>query len=64
VSWCSAREAPVAAVSAALYVQLFVVFDTALERQQVLHALHGHLGCGMHAQQDVALQVRMVLGQA
>jgi hypothetical protein len=40
-----------------LYVSLFVVFDASLERQQVLHALHGHLGSGVSGQQDVALKV-------
>lgn len=57
-SWCSVREAPVTAAASALYVTLFVVFDAALERQQVLHALHGHLGSGVSGQQNAALQVR------
>lgn len=56
-TWCAAREAKVAAAASALYVQLFVVFEAALERQQVLHALHEHLGSGVSGQQDVALQV-------
>lgn len=56
-TWCGAREAPVSAAAAALYVSLFVVFEASLERQQVLHALHGHLGSGVAGQQDVALQV-------
>jgi hypothetical protein len=56
-TWCGARDAPVSAAAAALYVSLFVVFEASLERQQVLHALHGHLGSGVAGQQDVALQV-------
>lgn len=58
-SFSSAREAPVAGASSALYVALFAGFDAPLERQQVLHALHGHLGSGVSGQQDVALQVRL-----
>lgn len=42
-----------------LYVDLFVGVDATLERQQVLQALHGHLGSGMAGEQDVALQVSM-----
>jgi hypothetical protein len=57
-TWCGAREAAVTAAAAGLYVSLFVVFEAPLERQQVLHALHGHLGSGVAGQQDVALQVR------
>jgi hypothetical protein len=57
-TWSGAREAPVAAAASTLYVALFVVFDSSLERQQVLHALHGHLGSGVSGKQDVALKVR------
>jgi hypothetical protein len=57
-AWCGAHEGAVTAAAAALYVSLFVVFESSLERQQVLHALHGHLGSGVSGQQDVALKVR------
>lgn len=60
-AWSAAREGAVAAAAEALYEQLFVAFDAAWERQQVLHALHGHLGSGQPCQQDVALQVGCVL---
>lgn len=48
------------AAASGLYVALFVAFEGPLERQQVLHALHGHLGSGVSAQQDVALKVGMI----
>ncbi len=55
--WSRAREAPLSAAAAQLYCDLFVVFESSLERQQVLQALHSHLGSGVAAEQDVALQV-------
>ena len=56
-TWCGSRESPLTAAASALYVALFVMFEVSLERQQVLHALHEHLGSGAAGQQDVALQV-------
>jgi hypothetical protein len=41
-----------------LYVLLFVEFDGSGMRQQLLQELHGHLGSGLTAKEDVALQVR------
>lgn len=55
--WSRAREPPLAAAAWQLYADLFVVFESNLERQQVLQALHGHLGSGMGGEQDAALQV-------
>jgi hypothetical protein len=56
-SWARAREATLTAAAAQLYVDLFVGSAGTLERQQVLQALHGHLGSGVAGEQDAALQV-------
>jgi len=56
--WSRSKEAPLSNAAARLYVDLFVVFESALEHQQVLQALHSHLGSGVMTEQDVALQVR------
>ena len=56
-SWSRAREPPLVAAASCLYVEMFVGGDGALERQQVLQALHGHLGSCMAGEQDAALQV-------
>ncbi|KAF6266710.1 Fanconi anaemia protein FancD2 nuclease-domain-containing protein [Scenedesmus sp. NREL 46B-D3] len=56
-SWISrAREATLTAAAAQLYLDLFVGSAGTLERQQVLQALHGHLGSGVAGEQDAALQ--------
>eukprot|EP00775_Hariotina_reticulata_P013726 gene13726-13848_t len=54
--WSRSRDAPLATAAAQLYVDLFVVFESSLEHQQVLQALHGHLGSGVMGEQDAALQ--------
>jgi hypothetical protein len=56
-SWARAREATLTGAAAQLYVDLFVGSGGSLERQQVLQALHGHLGSGVAGEQDAALQV-------
>lgn len=56
-SWARAREPTLTAAAAHLYVHLFVGSGGSLERQQVLQALHGHLGSGVAGEQDAALQV-------
>jgi hypothetical protein len=60
-SWARAREATLTAAAAQLYVDLFVGAAGTLERQQVLQALHGHLGSGVAGEQDAALQVGLQL---
>jgi hypothetical protein len=61
-SWARAREATLTAAAAQLYVDLFVGSAGTLERQQVLQALHGHLGSGVAGEQDAALQVGLSMG--
>ncbi|WIA09029.1 hypothetical protein OEZ85_008443 [Tetradesmus obliquus] len=63
-SWARAREPTLTAAAAHLYVHLFVGSGGSLERQQVLQALHGHLGSGVAGEQDAALQALSALAAA
>jgi DNA-binding transcriptional regulator YbjK len=56
--WACAKQKQLTDAAAHLYVLLFVEFDSSVSRQEVLQALHGHLGSGVKGEEDVALQVR------
>jgi len=59
--WSRAKEPPIRAAAALLYRCLFVGVDSTPHRQEVLQALHGHLGSGQAQEEDVALEVRMII---
>lgn len=55
------KEPAVTSVAAGLYVALFVTFDEGgsnAKRQEILQALHGHLGSGQKEEVTTALRVR------
>ncbi|GBF89136.1 hypothetical protein Rsub_01853 [Raphidocelis subcapitata] len=61
--WARAREAPLRAAAAQLYRCLFACVDSTPHRQEVLQALHGHLGSGQPAEEDVALEALLQLAR-
>lgn len=58
-SWAASKHPALAAAAVHLCVLLFVEFEGSGLRQQLLQELHGHLGSGLTAKEDVALQVRV-----
>ncbi len=55
------KEEALWGAAAQLYSLLFVCFDENVQRQEVLHALHGHLGSGSRQEVAGALQVGQTL---
>ncbi|KAI8476445.1 MAG: Fanconi anaemia protein FancD2 nuclease-domain-containing protein [Monoraphidium minutum] len=62
-AWSRAREAPLRGSAGQLYRCLFVGVDSTPHRQEVLQALHGHLGSGQQLEEDVALEALLLLAR-
>ena len=62
-AWARAKEAPARAAAARLYRALFVGAGGGAQRQEVLQALHGHLGSGQAREEDCALDALLALAR-
>ncbi|KIZ01502.1 hypothetical protein MNEG_6459 [Monoraphidium neglectum] len=60
-AWSRAKEPQLRVAAGQLYRCLFVRVDSTPHRQEVLQALHGHLGSGQQQEEDVALEALLLL---